>query len=185
MENEAALLCVTFRERARVSTCKCNLGYNFLIYLLLLKSSVFVVHFSNAFWHGNEAFLKGSSQNEIAPLLVIFHLPYSKCRGVKICFFTCAVIKIKIFHPCRTHVVRVALVLHHCHIHVARVACVSLVSGARVVDQTRSANSVFISIIQLIVDLFPFNKFCLYIHYSSNYIFPTIQINAHLFSLFH
>ena len=174
-----------FSGACKVSTCKYNLGYNFLIYLLLLKSSVFVVHFLNAFWHGNEAFLKGSSQNEIAPLLVIFHTCHIVNVGVLKYVFTCAVIKIKIFHPCRTRVVRVALVLHHCHIHVARVACVSLVSGARVVNQTRSANCVFISIIQLIVDLFPFNKFCLYIHYSSNYIVPTIQINAHLFSLFH
>ena len=28
---------------------------------LLLKSLVFVVHFLNAFWHGNELFPKGSS----------------------------------------------------------------------------------------------------------------------------
>ena len=28
---------------------------------LLLQSSVFVVHFSNTFWHENEAFPKGSS----------------------------------------------------------------------------------------------------------------------------
>ena len=58
IENEAALLCVTMREGARASTCSYNLVYNFLIYLLPLKSSVFVVHFSNAFWHGNEAFQK-------------------------------------------------------------------------------------------------------------------------------
>ena len=27
--------------------------------------------------------------NEIVPLLVIIHLPYSKYRGVKICFYSC------------------------------------------------------------------------------------------------
>ena len=61
IENEAALLCVTMRESAKASTCSYNLVYNFLMYLLSLKSSVFVVDFSNAFWHGNEAFPKGSS----------------------------------------------------------------------------------------------------------------------------
>ena len=169
-----------FSGACKVSTCKYNLGYNFLIYLLLLKSSVFVVHFLNAFWHGNEAFLKGSSQNEIAPLLVIFHLPYSKCRGVKICFYLCCYQNQNfspLSHSCCSCSTRVAPLPHSCRSCRMRVA--------RVVNQTRSANCVFISIIQLIVDLFPFNKFCLYIHYSSNYIFPTIQINAHLFSLFH
>ena len=61
IENETVLLCLTMRKRVRASTCSYNLEYKFLIYLLLLKSSVFVVHFSNAFWHGNEAFPKGSS----------------------------------------------------------------------------------------------------------------------------
>ena len=49
--------------------CSYNLVHNFLINLLPLQSSVFVVHFSNAFWHGNKAFLKGSFQNELVPLL--------------------------------------------------------------------------------------------------------------------
>ena len=48
---------------------------------------VFVVHFLNAFWHGNEAFPKDSSSSEIVPLRVVFHLPYSKYKGEKICFF--------------------------------------------------------------------------------------------------
>ena len=79
-ENEAALLCVTTRERARASNYSYNLVHNFLMYILPLKSSVFVVYFSNTFWHGNVAFPKGSSQNEIVPLLVISHLSYSKRR---------------------------------------------------------------------------------------------------------
>ena len=41
------------------------------MYLLPLKSSVFVVHFSNAFWHGKEALPKHGSYTKIAPLLVI------------------------------------------------------------------------------------------------------------------
>ena len=37
------------------------------------------------------------------------HLPYSKYKGVKICFYSCRY-KFKIFHSGRTRVVRVALV---------------------------------------------------------------------------
>ena len=95
IENEAALLCVTMREGARASTCSYNLVYNFLIYLLPLKSSVFVVHFSNAFWHGNEAFPKGSSQNEIVSLLVIFLFPYSKYRKCENMFLLVSLSKSK------------------------------------------------------------------------------------------
>ena len=133
IENEAALLCVTMRERARTSTCSYNLVYNFLIYLLPLKSSVFVVHFSNAFWHGNEAFPKGSSQNEIVPLLVVFHFPCSKYRGVKLCFYLCSYQNFSLVsHLCRlyrTRVTLVLLVLHSCHLcrfrvtHVWRLCC--------------------------------------------------------------
>ena len=113
IKNEAALLCVTMPERARVSMCSYNLVYNFLLYLLPLKSSVFMVNFLNAFWHGNEAFPKGSSQNEITPFLLNFHLLCSKYRGAKICFYSCRY-QIKIFHSCRTGVVHVALVSHSC-----------------------------------------------------------------------
>ena len=35
--------------------CSYNLVYNLLIELLHLQSSVFLVHFSSAFWHGNDA----------------------------------------------------------------------------------------------------------------------------------
>ena len=135
IENEAALLCVTMRECARTcAMCSLNLVYNFLIQLLQLKSLAFVVHFLNAFWHENKTFRKGSSQYEIVPLLVVFHLPYSKDNGVKICF-TRVVIKMKIFHSCCTSVVPVALVSHSCRsgrtrvVRVAPVfAFVSLVS---------------------------------------------------------
>ena len=66
--------------------CSYNLVCKFLIKLLSLKTLVFVVHFLNAFCHVNKAFPKGSSWNEIVPPLALFHLPYSKYKGVKICF---------------------------------------------------------------------------------------------------
>ena len=69
--------------------CSYNLVYNVLMQLFPLKSLVFVVHFLNAFWHGKETFPKSSSQNEIVPLLIVFHLPYSKYEDVKICFYSC------------------------------------------------------------------------------------------------
>ena len=72
----------SFEKYVKYETCKgiCSyyLVYNFLIQFLSLKSLVFVVHFLNAFWHRNKAFPKGSSQNEIVPLLVVFHLPHRK-----------------------------------------------------------------------------------------------------------
>ena len=48
--------------RNYAETCKGiwgnNLAYNFFVYLLPLKTLVFVVDFSNAFWHGKEALAK-------------------------------------------------------------------------------------------------------------------------------
>ena len=71
-------------------TCSYNLVYNFSIQLLPLKSLVFVVHFLIAFWHENKAFpKKNNSQHEIVPPLVVFHLPYTKYKDVKICFYSC------------------------------------------------------------------------------------------------
>ena len=111
-------------------TCKgiwsSGLGYNFLIQLFTLKSLVFVVHCLNAFWQGNETFPKGSSLNEIFPLLVVFHLPYSKYKGVKICFYSCLYENQNfslVSHWCRSCSTRVALlslVQHSCWIRVAR-----------------------------------------------------------------
>ena len=117
IENEAAVLCVTMRERPRALTCSYNLVYTFLIYLLPLKSSVFVVHFSNAFWHRNEAFPKGSSWNEIVPLLIFFHFSYSKCKDIKICFYSCCYQNqffSLVSHSCRSCSARVPLASHLC-----------------------------------------------------------------------
>ena len=110
--------------------CSYHLVYNFLIQLLSLKSLVFVVHFLNAFWHGNETFPKGSSQYEIVPLLVVFHLPYSKYKGVKICFYSCRYQNQNfslMSHSCSSCSTRVAHVLHlycSCLTHVASVTLV-------------------------------------------------------------
>ena len=68
---------------------------------------------------------------EIVPLLVVLHLPYSKYKGVKICFYSS-----------RYQNQNFPLVQHSCRnssrIRVARVALVSLVPGTPVVNQTRS-----------------------------------------------
>ena len=143
IKNEAELLCVTMRERARASICSYNLVYNFLMYLLPLKSSVFVENFSNAFWHGNEAFPKGSFYNEIVPLLVIFELPYSKYRDGKICFYSCR-FQIKVFHSCRIRVAHVALVSHSCH------SCSTLVSLVSHLCCSCCTRVAFVSLVSLV-----------------------------------
>ena len=114
--------------------CSYNLVYNFLIQLLPLQTSVFAV----TFWHSNEAFPKGSSYNEIIPLLLIFHLRYSKYRVVKICSYSCryqdqnfSLVSFTfvsfVQHSCRTRVVCVALMSHSCFLCSTRVALVSFV----------------------------------------------------------
>ena len=114
--------------------CSYNLVYNFLMQLFPLKSLVFVVHFLNAFWHGKETFPKSSSQNEIVPLLIVFHLPYGKYKGVEMFllvslskskFFACVALVSVVQHSCRTRVVSVSLVSHSCRYCRTRVAFVS------------------------------------------------------------
>ena len=86
IKNEAALLCVTMRERARAFAATIQfttLPYSLqliAIQLLPLKSLVFVVHFSMAFWHGNEPFPKGSSQKLFLSLQ----------------FFTCHIVNMRV-----------------------------------------------------------------------------------------
>ena len=85
-------------------------------------------------------FPKGSSQNEIFSLLVIFHFPHSEYRRVKICFYSCRYQNQKfslVSHSlcsCSTRFAlmsfvstRVALVLHSCPSCLTRVARVALV----------------------------------------------------------
>ena len=76
---------VQLRENVQ-GICGYNLVYNFFVYFLPLKSSLFVVHFSNAFQHGKEALPKHDSQTTIVPLFVTFHLRQliQACK----CFYT-------------------------------------------------------------------------------------------------
>ena len=126
--------------RSYAGTCKVicsyHLVYNFLIQLLSLKSLVFVVHFLNPFWHGNEASPKGSSQDESVPLLLVFHSPHSKYKDVKTCFYQCRYqnqnfsLVSHSFRSCSTRVALVLFVQHSCRTCVAcltRVASVALV----------------------------------------------------------
>ena len=111
--------------------CSYNFMYNFLIQLLSLKSLVFLVHFFlNAFQRGNKVFRKCSYQNEIVPPLVIFHLPYSKYKAVKICFYSCRYQNQNfslVSHSCCSSNTRVALVWFVQQSCCTRFACVSLV----------------------------------------------------------
>ena len=107
----------------RKGICSYNLVYNVLIQLLPLKIPFFLQHFSNSFQHRNEAFLKVVMTMRLflsLSLLVIFNLPYSNI-GMRKYIFNRVVIKIKSFFT------RVALVSQS----------LSLVSGTRVVNQTR------------------------------------------------
>ena len=93
-----------------------------------------MVQFLNAFWHGNEIFPKGSFQYEIVPLLVVFHLPYSKYKGVKIRFYPCRYqnqnfsVESHMCRLCSTCVALVLLVSHSCRQCHTRVTFVSIVS---------------------------------------------------------
>ena len=93
---------------------------------------------SNAFWHGNQASSKGNSQNEVIPLLVILHLSYTKYWGVKICFHSRPYQNQNFSLMSRSCLIHVSLVSHSCRSCPTRVAIVSLMSGTRVVNQTRS-----------------------------------------------
>ena len=153
IENEAVLMCVTMQERARVFAATISVQQFDIAFVI--KTFSFVAHFLNAFQHGNKALPKGSFQNEIVRPLVVFHLPYSKYKGVKTCFYSCRYTTQKIslvLHSCCSCSTRVTLVSHSCrscstHVtlvsqscctcvalallvsHSCRVQCVSLVSN--------------------------------------------------------
>ena len=59
---------------------------------------------------------------EIALLLIVFHVPYSKYKGMKICFYSRRY-KIKI-----TGVALLSFVQHSCRTRVVSVACLSHLS---------------------------------------------------------
>ena len=102
------------------------------VYLLPLKSSVFVVQFLKHFGMGTRHFQESSqnqSQNQVVRLLVIFHLPCIKCMGVKICFYSCHYQNFSLVsHSCRSCRNRDALasfMYHSCHTCIALVSLVS------------------------------------------------------------
>ena len=124
--------------------CSCNLVYNVLIELLLLQSSVFLVDFSNPFWHANENFPKDSLQNETVPFLFNL-LFFIQLIGVRKYVFTRVLVKTKLSHSCHTRVALVSFLQQQCAVmsHLCRscltcVSIMSLVSDTRVVKQTRS-----------------------------------------------
>ena len=79
--------------------CSYNLVYNFLIQLLPLQSSVFVVQFSNAFWHGNEAFKKVVLRMK----MLVSHLCCTPVARVSL-----------VLDSCRSFLIRVSRVYHSC-----------------------------------------------------------------------
>ena len=128
IENEVALLCVTNYAGTCKGICGYDLVYNFLIQLLPLQNPVFMVHFSNAFWYGNEAFLK-----VVLKIKLLHSLQSFTCHMVNIgewkYIFTRVVIKVFSLEShsccsCSTRVVREALLSHSCRSCLTRVSLV-------------------------------------------------------------
>ena len=105
--------------------CSYNLVYNFLIQLLPLRSSVFVVHFSNAFWHGNKT-KKLPLKIKLFLFLQSFISYIANIITVWKYVSTGVIIKTKIFHLCHTCAVLVAFVSHLLNTRVTHVSIVSL-----------------------------------------------------------
>ena len=100
-----------------------RLRYFARLQLLPLKISVFVMRFSNTFWHRNETFPKVVLRMKLFLSLQSFtcHLQYR----VVFRFSLVQLSKSKFVHSCRTCVVRVALVSYSCCSCSTRVALVS------------------------------------------------------------
>ena len=118
IENEVALLCVTNYAGTCKGICGYDLVYNFLIQLLPLQNPVFMVYFSNAFWYGNEAFLK-----VVLRIKLLHSLQSFTCHMVNIgerkYIFTRVVIKVFSLESyscclCNTRLVCEALLSHSC-----------------------------------------------------------------------
>ena len=141
--------CVTLRNYAGTCNgiCNYNLIYNVLIQLLPLKSLVFVMRLLNAFWHGNERFPKISSEDKIVPLLVVFLFPYSKYKGVKICFYQCRYQNQNFSHMshschyCSIGIAVVSFVQHSCYTCVGLVLLVSHLSRTHVAFVSLASHS--------------------------------------------
>ena len=149
IKNEAALLCITMQERA-MGICSYNLVYNFTIQLIAYSYIAFAIKkfsFCGALFNGILAWKRAISKRqfiEIVPLLVVFHLPYSKYEGVKICFYSCRYqnqtfsLLSHTCSSCSTRVVLVSLVSQSCRQCRTRVTFLWLVPGTSVANQTRS-----------------------------------------------
>ena len=110
IKNEAALLCVTVCKCARASTWSYNLVYNVFGISFAIKS----FSFCGAFFKRILVWERGFFRRQF---LVIIHLPYSKYRGVKICFYLCRYQNQNfslVSHLCRSCSTCVSLVLHSC-----------------------------------------------------------------------
>ena len=150
IKNKAALLCLTMRERSK-GICNYNLVYNFAIQLIAYSQIAFAIKkfsFCGALFKRILAWERGISKRqfiEIVPFLVVFRLPYSKYKGLKICFYWCRYQNQNfslVSQSCRSGSTCVALVSHSCRsclIRVASVALVFLMCGTRVVNQARSS----------------------------------------------
>ena len=120
--------------RNYAGTCKgifsCNGVCYFLIQLFSLQSSVFVVHFSSEFWHRNEAFPKGCSQNDCFSYCNLSFAIQLR-QGCKNIFSLVSLSKSKFFtrvalvsyscRSCHTRFIHVALLLHSCCTRVTRI----------------------------------------------------------------
>ena len=120
--------------RNYAGTCKgifsCNGVCYFLIQLFSLQSSVFVVHFSSDFWHRNEAFPKGCSQNDCFSYCNLSFAIQLR-QGCKNIFSLVSLSKSTVFtrvalvsysrRSCHTRFIHVALLLHSCCTRVTRI----------------------------------------------------------------
>ena len=136
-------LCVIMRERVRAfsAAMECvTFWYSFFHYKVQFLWCTFQVNFGIGTRHFQKVVLR-----MIVSLIVIFHLPYSLDRVVKIYFHSCRYQNqnfLLVSHSCHTRVVHVTLVSFMSHSCCIRVALVSLVSGARIVKWARSVYSV-------------------------------------------
>ena len=141
IKNEAALLCITMQERA-MGICSYNLVYNFTIQLIAYSYIAFAIKkfsFCGALFKRILGWERGISKRqfiEVVPLLVVFHLTFSKYKGVKMFllmtlskskFFTRVALVSFVQHSCRSWSTRVALVSHLCRSCFTRIASVALV----------------------------------------------------------
>ena len=128
-ENEAALLCVTMRERARVFAariqCKTFL-YNFCYFKIQFLWCTFQAHFGVGLRHFQKVVLRMKLFS-----LCNLSLSYRQNRGGKICFHSCHYQNQNfslVSHSCRSCTTLVALAPLMSHSCCTCVTCVALIS---------------------------------------------------------